>query len=177
MTFIYISGSINAFNVTDGMDGLCVLSAMISLLGFIVIAYLDQNIFVIQVGAIMFLSLLGFFPYNFNPAKIFLGDSGSYFIGYTIGVLALLLTGRSNNFISFLIPILLIGFPVFDMAVAIFRRVFILKKHPFLGDRDHLYDLLLQKDMTQKKVLLYMSFLQMFFVISAIFIKIISKGF
>jgi UDP-GlcNAc:undecaprenyl-phosphate/decaprenyl-phosphate GlcNAc-1-phosphate transferase len=174
LTIFYISGAVNSFNVTDGMDGLCSGIAMISAIGFYLLGIIDGNAFLSILSIVLFMSLLGFLPYNFFPASIFLGDGGAYLIGYLIGLMAIISTKEAYSFVGLIIPILLIGIPVFDMAFAITRRL-LNKKHPFYGDRDHFYDLLLKKGWGQKKVWSISCLMQMAFVATAILLKYFSK--
>jgi len=97
------------------------------------------------------MTLLGFLPYNFHSAKIFLGDAGSGFLGFSLGTMAVMATSKPCEIANFIAAILVIGLPVFDMAFAILRRL-IRRKPLFIGDRDHLYDLLLKKGWSQPKV-------------------------
>ncbi len=151
LTLLYIAGSINAFNVTDGMDGLCVGVSLISCIGFFFLGLSGSNSILMVLSSVLFMSLLGFLPYNFYPARIFLGDAGSGFLGFMLGLMAVMATSKPFDAANFIAPILVIGVPVFDMAFAILRRL--IRRRPlFTGDRDHLYDLLLKRGWSQPKV-------------------------
>jgi UDP-GlcNAc:undecaprenyl-phosphate GlcNAc-1-phosphate transferase len=150
-TIIYVAGAINAFNVTDGMDGLCAGFSLISCIGYFFLGLKSGNALLCALSAVLFMTLLGFLPYNFHPAKIFLGDAGSGFLGFSLGTMAVMATSKPYDITNFIAAILVIGVPVFDMAFAIFRRL-IKQKPLFIGDRDHLYDLLLKKGWSQPKV-------------------------
>jgi len=151
LTLLYIAGSINALNVTDGMDGLCAGMSLISCAGFFFLGFNELNQILMMLSSVLFMSLFGFLPYNFHPARIFLGDAGSGFLGFMLGLMAILATPKPFEIANFVTPILVIGVPVFDMAFAILRRL-IRRKPLFMGDRDHLYDLLLRKGWSQPKV-------------------------
>jgi len=151
LTLFYIAGAINAFNVTDGMDGLCAGVSLVSCVGFFFLGLNSGSMVLVVLSAILFMSLLGFLPYNLHPARIFLGDAGSGFLGFMLGVMAVMATSKPYNIADFIAPILILGIPVFDMAFAIFRRL-ILKRPLFSGDRDHLYDLLLKRSWSQARV-------------------------
>jgi len=151
LTLFYIVGAINAFNITDGMDGLCAGISLISCVGYFFLGLKSGNALLYSFSAIIFMALLGFLPYNFHPAKIFLGDAGSGFLGFMLGTMAVMATSKPYNIANFIAAILVIGVPVFDMAFAILRRL-IRRKPLFIGDRDHLYDLLLKKRWSQPKV-------------------------
>jgi UDP-GlcNAc:undecaprenyl-phosphate/decaprenyl-phosphate GlcNAc-1-phosphate transferase len=150
-TIIYVAGAISAFNVTDGMDGLCAGISLISCIGYFFLGLKSGNVLLCSFSGILFMSLLGFLPYNFHPAKIFLGDAGSGFLGFMLGTMAVMATSRPYDIVNFIAVILVIGLPVFDIAFAILRRLF-RRKPLFTGDRNHLYDLLLKKGWSQPKV-------------------------
>lgn len=150
LTVFYIIGAINAYNVVDGMDGLCSGLSIISSLGFFFYGLIGANIILMMLSSIVFMSLLGFFPYNFQPARIFLGDTGSGYLGFMMGTMAVVGTSEPYNIKTFIIPILIMAIPLLDMALAIIRRL-VKRKSLFAGDRDHIYDLLLRKGWSQTK--------------------------
>lgn len=149
LTIIYILGSINTVNLFDGLDGLAGGVVSISLIGFCLLFYLQGNNTYLMVSLALLGSILGFLPYNFNPAKIFMGDNGSTFLGYILAVLAINAT-KPYDLTLFFVPVILIGFPIIDTALAILRRV--QKGKPiFVGDRSHTYDQLVDKGLSVKK--------------------------
>jgi len=166
-TIFYVAGAINAFNVTDGMDGLCAGISLISCIGYFFLGLKSGNVLLCSLSGILFMSLLGFLPYNFHPAKIFLGDAGSGFLGFMLGTMAIVATSKPYDIANFIAAILVIGVPVFDMALAILRRL-IRRKSLLIGDRDHLYDLLLKKGWSQPRVLGVMCGIQGILVIIVI---------
>ena len=167
LTLFCIVGAINAFNLIDGMDGLCVGVSLVSCFGFFLLGIRSGNVFLVWISAVLFMSLLGFFPFNFYPARIFLGDAGSGFLGFIFGVMVVIAAQQVNNSRDFIIPLLIIGLPIPDIGLAIFRRL--LKARPlFIGDRDHLYDVLLKKGWSQPKVWIVVCGLQMLLVIVAL---------
>jgi len=155
LTLFYIVGAINAFNVIDGMDGLCAGISLVACVGFFYLGLKGGNALLTGLSAILFMGLLGFLPYNFHPARIFLGDAGSGFLGFMMGTMAVMATSKPLNFASFVAPILVICVPVLDMAFAILRRL-VREKPLFIGDRDHMYDLLLNRNWSQSKVWCFM---------------------
>jgi len=127
---------INGVNMVDGMDGVCAGTVIISLIFFAVI--LKNYDLLIFVAAI-----IGFLLYNFYPAKIFLGDAGSYFLGFMLFYSFLFLSGkfgRDGYFISFIIT----GFYFVDLFYAVLRRL-LNKTSPFLGDKEHIYNKIRRK--------------------------------
>lgn len=152
---------INAFNLIDGMDGLCAGLGLISLiiLGILAAAgATPENALVI---AVMGVALIGFLKYNFHPARIFLGDTGSMLIGFFIASVGAATVGRHAVVAGVLLPLLVAGVPLFDVFLAIWRRVArrIAVSKPgasmirvFDPDRDHLHHRLLNQGMGQRKV-------------------------
>lgn len=168
LTIIYILGSINSVNLFDGLDGLAGGVVSISLIGFCLLFYIQGNDTYLIISLGLLGAILGFIPYNFNPARIFMGDNGSTFLGYMLAVLAINVSHKSYDIALFVIPILLIGLPIIDTASAIIRRY--LKGRPiFIGDRSHIYDQLVDKGYSVKKAVLICYTIQAFFVISAIY--------
>ncbi|MFH1678714.1 MAG: hypothetical protein ABH914_03750 [Candidatus Omnitrophota bacterium] len=127
------------------------------------------NMLLTTMAVILFMSLLGFLPYNFHPARIFLGDAGSGFLGFMLGLMAVMATSKPYSIIKFIAPILVICVPVLDMAFAILRRA--IRKRPlFIGDRDHIYDLLLKRGWSQPKVWGVLCIAQFVLVVAAVVI-------
>ncbi|MCX7871190.1 MAG: undecaprenyl/decaprenyl-phosphate alpha-N-acetylglucosaminyl 1-phosphate transferase [bacterium] len=149
-TVLWVVGLMNAINLLDGLDGLLSgVSFIISItLGVLAIAK-GQTVLAIIIFSLSG-ALLGFLRYNFNPAKIFLGDTGSLFIGLFMSVISILGYFKKATFISFVIPILIFALPILDTILAIIRRA--LKKQPiFKPDKEHLHHLLLKSGLSQKQ--------------------------
>lgn len=166
VTIFWIVGITNAINLIDGLDGLSAGISAIVLLTIGSMAIIMDNVYVLSMSIILFWSILGFLPYNFHPAKTFMGDTGSLFLGYMIAVLSLL--GFKNvTFISFVIPILILAVPIFDTIVAIIRRL--VQKRPIASpDSSHLHHKLLQLGMTHRQAVLFMYLLSSLFSFAAI---------
>jgi UDP-GlcNAc:undecaprenyl-phosphate GlcNAc-1-phosphate transferase len=152
LTIFYVLGAINALNMEDGLDGLAGGMGLISFVGFGLISLLKAQPFGLIISSLMAGVLLGFLFYNFNPSSIFMGDNGSYFLGFVLAYLTVKFTSV-DHWSSFFGPILIIGTPVLDVAYAILRR---LKRgvSPFVGDRSHFYDQLIQKGLTVRQTVL-----------------------
>lgn len=166
----YIIGTMNAINMQDGIDGLAGGIIAISLIGFIYLSIIQENVFALIVSLSLLGGILGFLIYNWHPASIFMGDNGSHFLGFLIAVLAIMFTGHPlYNLKQFIGPILIIGLPIFDTALAIIRRL-LKKTSPFQGDRDHLYDKLNQKGLSTKKTVLIYYAVQIIIVTGGIII-------
>lgn len=141
ITMIWIVAMTNAINLIDGLDGLASgISAMSFFTLFILATFspsYTQNPFVAAIALIMLFATLGFLIFNFPPAKIFLGDTGSLFLGYMIGVLAVS-QYKNAAFFSLVMPLLVIALPLLDMTSATLRRL-IRKQSPGTADREHLH--------------------------------------
>ncbi|MBI2252737.1 MAG: undecaprenyl/decaprenyl-phosphate alpha-N-acetylglucosaminyl 1-phosphate transferase [Armatimonadetes bacterium] len=151
ITLFWIVGITNAVNLLDGLDGLLAGITVISALTFGGVAILKHQF----LAAILMLALggaaLGFLPYNFYPAKIFLGDAGSLFIGVILAVLTIMGAFKTTATLALFIPILIMGIPIFDTAYAILRR-FLTKKPIFKADREHIHHNLLNLGLSQRQV-------------------------
>ena len=151
VTILWIVGLTNAINLIDGLDGLaCGVSAIccLSLVGVILVCGRDTNFALIT--AILFGCCVGFLPFNSNPAKIFMGDTGALFLGFAMAVISLEGVFKLHTVISFIIPISIFAFPLFDTLSAFVRRVSH-GKSPFSADRSHLHHKLVDMGFTHKQ--------------------------
>ena len=150
LSILWIVGLTNAINLIDGLDGLaCGVSAIcsLSLLG---VSLLMGETGVALVIAILAGACFGFLPFNRNPARIFMGDTGALFLGYSMAVISVDGVMKAHALLSFLIPISIFALPIFDTAFAIIRRV-LHGKSPFSPDRGHLHHRLVDMGFTQKE--------------------------
>jgi UDP-GlcNAc:undecaprenyl-phosphate/decaprenyl-phosphate GlcNAc-1-phosphate transferase len=122
LTLLWYVGMMNAINFLDGLDGLLAGVAAISSLFLFVIAVLHGNPVVALVVVALTGAALGFLPYNFNPARIILGDAGSLFIGYVFATVSIIGASKTAIAISVVVPLLVLALPVLDTAAAIVRR-------------------------------------------------------
>jgi UDP-GlcNAc:undecaprenyl-phosphate/decaprenyl-phosphate GlcNAc-1-phosphate transferase len=122
LTLVWYVGMMNAINFLDGLDGLLAGVTAISGIFLFVIAVLHANPVVALVVAAMTGAALGFLPYNFNPARIILGDAGSLFIGYVFATVSIIGASKTAIAISLVVPLLVLALPVLDTAAAIVRR-------------------------------------------------------
>ena len=151
LTLVWVVGVANAFNLIDGIDGLATGSALFSSLVLLTLS-LIQGKALVAVGALVLTgALAGFLRYNFNPASIFLGDSGSLFVGFALAALSVLGMQKASTAVAVAIPILAFGLPVVDTSVTIARR-FISGKPIFKGDREHIHHKLLARGWSQRRV-------------------------
>ncbi|MGX6445254.1 glycosyltransferase family 4 protein [Neobacillus sp. K501] len=152
LTIIWIVGITNSINLIDGLDGLAAGVSTIALITISGMAITMGNSYVITVGAILICCTLGFLFFNFYPAKIFMGDTGALFLGFMISVLSLL--GFKNvTFVSFIIPVIILGVPITDTYFAIIRRI-VSKKPLTLPDKSHLHHCLIRIGYTHRQTVL-----------------------
>ena len=150
LTIIWIVAITNAVNFIDGLDGLACGVSCISALNMLVIALLVSDTSVAIVMAALTGACLGFVPYNFNPAKIFMGDTGSTFLGFMLASVSILGLFKAYAAISFAVPFLLLGLPIFDICFAIIRRV-AHGQNPMAADRGHFHHRLIDMGFSQKQ--------------------------
>ncbi|MFR5362121.1 MAG: MraY family glycosyltransferase, partial [Butyricicoccus sp.] len=122
-TIIWIVGITNAVNLIDGLDGLAVGVSSIAAITMLAVALLTGNMPIAITMAALAGACIGFMPYNLNPAKIFMGDTGSTFLGYMLATVSIMGLFKFYAVISFAVPFLILGLPIFDTANAIIRRV------------------------------------------------------
>ena len=160
LTVLWIVGITNAINLLDGLDGLAAGVASISSLSLFFVSMLSNlepsiAIYTAVITAALAGSTLGFLPFNFNPAKIFMGETGSAFLGFTLGVISIQGTLKSYAAISIAIPLLVLGLPLFDTLFAIIRRV--LSRKPIMqADRGHLHHKLIDMGLSQRQSVVIM---------------------
>jgi UDP-GlcNAc:undecaprenyl-phosphate GlcNAc-1-phosphate transferase len=150
-TVLWIVGVIVAFNFIDGLDGLATGTALIVTSTLFFVALLEGNqLWMTWTGA-MAGALLGFLAFNFNPASVFLGNSGSNFVGYMLAVVALETNRAESTAVAILVPMLALGLPILDAALTMVRRA-MLREGMFLGELGHLHHRLLDMGLSQKRV-------------------------
>ncbi len=150
ITIVWIVGVTNAVNLIDGLDGLAVGVSSIATFSLFFIAILTSEIQIAVVTAALAGACLGFLPYNFNPAKIFMGDTGSTFLGFMLSVICIQGLFKGYVIISFIVPFLILGLPIFDTGFAIVRRIW--NKKPIMApDRGHLHHRLMDMGFSQKQ--------------------------
>ncbi|MCR4437110.1 MAG: MraY family glycosyltransferase [Clostridiales bacterium] len=150
LTVFWIVGITNAINLIDGLDGLAAGVSSIASLSLFFVSLITGDFDTAFITAALAGSSLGFLPYNFNPAKIFMGDTGATFLGFTLGVISIQGMIKSYAALAIAIPILVLGLPLFDTLFAIIRRV--VKRKPIMqADRGHLHHKLMDMGLSQKQ--------------------------
>lgn len=166
VTLIWIIIVTNAINLIDGLDGLSSGISVISAVSLLIIFVLNGSsmISIVLITALAG-ALVGFLPYNFTPAKTFLGDTGSNFLGFALSVISILGSAKTYTAAVIVLPLIVLGLPIFDTFMAIVRRIIKGKsiKAVFKADKGHLHHKLVAKGYNQKQAVLIL------YGISAIF--------
>ena len=154
-TVVWIAGITNAVNLIDGLDGLAAGISAISALSIAYVSYIHG--WYVPTMAMMALAgaCLGFLPFNFHPAKTFMGDGGSQLLGFAIASLSMLGTVKSATLVVVVIPALVLGLPILDTLMAIIRRTI---RHQSIGtaDKEHLHHRILRAGFGQRRAVLLM---------------------
>lgn len=167
----FLVGAINAINMLDGMDGLAGGITLLSVVGFSYIFYKTGLRMPLLISLALAGSLTAFIFFNFYPAKIFLGDNGSYMLGFMIYLFAALLSSKPLGIVKLIGIILIICLPVLDAAFAIVRRL-LRRGSLFLGDRSHSYDIFFRWTGSQVRTVLICYAIQLTFVIGGILLVV-----
>ena len=149
-TVLWIVAITNAVNLIDGLDGLADGVSAISATTVLVIALLASEIQVAIVMAALVGACVGFIPYNLNPAKMFMGDTGATFLGYILATMSIQGLFKFYAVISFAVPFLILGLPIFDTAFAFIRRI-AHGQSPMHADRGHIHHRLIDMGLSQKQ--------------------------
>ncbi len=157
ITVFWIVGMTNAVNFIDGLDGLATGIASIASLMLMVISILFGDPIVAGLSIMLTATLagacIGFLPHNFNPATIFMGDTGSTFLGFTLAVMSIQTMLKTYTALTLIVAVLILGLPIFDTTFAVLRRI--INKQPISqGDRGHLHHRLIDKGLSQKKAVI-----------------------
>jgi len=153
MTVFWLVGISNAFNLIDGIDGLAPGAALFSSLVILVVSLAGENPLMVVVALVLCGSLAGFLRYNFNPASIFLGDSGALFVGFLLASLSVLGAQKATTAVAVITPILAFGLPVVDTGMTLARRL-ISGRPLFQGDGEHIHHMLLARGWSQRRVVI-----------------------
>lgn len=165
---LFIVGTINAFNLLDGLDGLV---SGISLLVFTLLFFISLNL--LDTFSLVVLSsitgcVIGFLKYNAYPARIFLGDSGSFFLGYLIVSAVLIVSiDKTNEVLDLTFPVILLAVPIADTLKVLFERI-LSGKHPFAADRTHIHHIVHSKNITHQTTVFIITIYSLLFAANAI---------
>ncbi|WAA12140.1 glycosyltransferase family 4 protein [Fervidibacillus halotolerans] len=167
LTIFWIVGITNAINLIDGLDGLAAGVSSIALLTIFGLSISMGNYFVALISIILLGGTLGFLIYNFHPAKIFMGDTGSLFLGYMISVLSILGFTKSVTFFSLIIPIIILAIPIIDTLFAIVRRI-VHNKPLSAPDKNHIHHSLMKLGYTHRQTVLIIYMMSGLFSLAAV---------
>ncbi|MFH1093399.1 MAG: MraY family glycosyltransferase [Candidatus Omnitrophota bacterium] len=178
LTILWIIGVTNAFNLMDNMDGLSCGSAFISTFIFFLVASTTGQFFVSSILACFGGVLLGFLIFNFTPAKVFMGDAGSMFIGYTISLLTIINTyyrpERALTLTPVIMPLLILAIPIFDMLSVIYIRLKN-KVSIFTADKNHISHRMVNFGMSHKQAVLFIYLVNLCIGLSALLLGALNK--
>ena len=169
LTILWVLAITNAFNLIDGLDGLAAGSALFSTLVAFVVALLNGYSMVTVMTIALAGAILGFLRYNFNPATIFLGDSGSLFIGFLLSALALAGAQKAPTIVAVAIPVVSFGLPILETSLSILRRL-IGGRPVFTADREHIHHKLLQHGLTHRQVVIVLYAVSAVFALLSLFL-------
>ena len=157
ITVIWIVGITNALNLTDGLDGLLSGIGIISCIALLIVFVLNDS----PIISVLFITALagaltGFLPFNFTPAKTFMGDVGSNFLGFMLSIISIIGTAKTYTALVIIAPLIIFALPLIDTIYAIIRRFIKTKsiKGIFKADREHLHHKLMKRGYTQKQAVL-----------------------
>jgi UDP-GlcNAc:undecaprenyl-phosphate GlcNAc-1-phosphate transferase len=166
---------INGINMIDGMDGLASGIVAISAVTLGAIAWDLDTPFAVVLCAVLLASCLGFLPWNFSPATIFMGDAGSMLLGFMLASITLLSSSKAPAFLALIIPMLAVGVPLFETVFAFTRRL-LQGKHPFRADRRHLHHRFLALGFTERRTVLTFYYITAYFGVTAYVLQKLEAG-
>lgn len=173
-TILWIVGVTNAINLIDGIDGLAAGVTLFTSIAILFIAIGMGNIYTITFASALAGGMLGVLRYNFPPAKIFLGDSGSMFLGFVLGAVAIHGSQKGATAVALLIPIIVLGLPLIDTMLAMVRRL--LRGVPIsAGDRQHIHHILVKTGLSKRQVVFWLYGLCVLFGIVALFVVVLKN--
>ena len=150
VTLLWLVGMSNAFNLIDGLDGLAAGLALVSTLGLLAAAVLNDRWETVAVAAALAGALLGFLPYNSIPARVFLGDCGSLTVGFTLAAIAMQSSIKTSAAIAVVVPLLALALPILDVGLAVMRR-FVRRRPVFGADHNHIHHRLIGLGLTPRR--------------------------
>lgn len=153
LTILWLLACMNAFNLVDGLDGLAAGVGLFATLTVFAAAMMQHNMVLAVATFPLAGALLAFLCYNFTPATIFLGDSGSLLIGFLLGCYAAIWTNKSATLLGMTAPLMALSIPLLDVALAVVRR-FLRRQPIFAADRGHIHHRLLDRGFTPRRVVL-----------------------
>ncbi len=173
LTVLWLTGISNAVNLIDGLDGLSSGVSAIAAGSMAVVCISQGEYTAAALAGVLAAAALGFLPFNFHPARTFMGDCGSLFLGFILGAIALMGLAKGATVISIFIPFIILGIPVFDTLFAIIRRLF-LHRPIFSPDKMHLHQTLLKLGLSHRETVLVIYAVSLVMGICAVLMAILS---
>jgi UDP-GlcNAc:undecaprenyl-phosphate/decaprenyl-phosphate GlcNAc-1-phosphate transferase len=170
LTVFALVGVTNAINLADGLDGLAGGITLLSLGIIAILAYATADSSLVLACAAVIGSIIGFLRFNTYPARIFMGDGGSQFLGFSAGVLVVMLTQQSNTALSPALPMMVLGLPLLDTVMVMTERLYE-GRSPFLPDKKHIHHKLLALGFDHYEAVFVIYFLQSLLVAAAYFLR------
>jgi UDP-GlcNAc:undecaprenyl-phosphate GlcNAc-1-phosphate transferase len=174
VTVLWIVGITNAMNLIDGIDGFAGGAALISMVSFLVLAFVNGRIEMCLISFPMIGAVLAFLFFNTYPSKIYLGDSGSLLLGFFLAVLSLKGSVKSSFGMVFIIPLTILFIPILDSLLALLRRLWN-RKNPFRADRDHIHHKFLKKGFGERWTFMILMCMMLFCSVLGIALNFISR--
>ncbi|HLF97423.1 MAG TPA: MraY family glycosyltransferase [Methylococcaceae bacterium] len=176
LTVFFLLGTTNAVNLSDGLDGLAAGLSLLSLVCIAGLSHLSESREPVFLAVAIMGGVLGFLRFNTHPAQVFMGDTGSQFLGFSLGVLAVILTQRANTALAASLPLLALGLPIVDTLTVMVQRM-ARGQSPFKPDRNHFHHKLLTLGFDHHEAVLTIYLIQSLFVISAYLFRYESEAF
>ena len=175
LTIVWVVGITNAVNIIDGLDGLALGISFFATLSLGVLALLSSQYLIAVFIAVLLGSMIGFYPFNFPRAKIYLGDSGSLVIGFILAALAMTTTHRKISLaVALMIPLMILFLPILETSVTIIRRIY-RRQNILKADRDHLHYRFLKKGFSETKTTLVLISISFLFSLSGILFEFVNR--
>lgn len=175
LTWLVLAGLTNAVNLSDGLDGLAGGIGLLAVFGLLLLGVESGSGALLIVLAALLGAILGFLRFNTFPAQLFMGDAGSQLLGFSIGVLAVMITQRPSAGLSPVLPLLVLGLPILDMLTVMVGRI-VRGRSPFKADRSHLHHRLLAAGLTQSEAVSLIYGLQFLLVLLAYLLRHVGDG-
>jgi UDP-GlcNAc:undecaprenyl-phosphate/decaprenyl-phosphate GlcNAc-1-phosphate transferase len=175
-TILWLLVVTNAINVIDGLDGLAAGVVIIGTATLVLVAWRFDETLILVLALLLGSATVGFLPLNWPPARVFLGDTGSLALGFTIGAISLLENRKGTIAVTLLLPIVLLAIPLLDATLALGRRVR-RGRHPFQRDTEHLHHRLLQLGLTPRQILTVVYGVCVYLGLAAYLISVMPKQF
>jgi len=172
LTIIFMLAVINIINLSDGLDGLAGGLSLLILLACAFLGYIQEAMLPIAIALAVSGGLVGFMRYNVHPAEVFMGDTGSQFLGYTIGACLIMLT-QNHSIYTPVLPLFLLGTPILDTAMVMYERIQS-GQSPFKPDKNHLHHKLLRAGLTQEQAVVSIYFLHFALIVTGFALRFVA---